>query len=346
MNPPGSDSLGRRHALRVHAAVALLLCCICVAAWAAGGAGTFWPKWVFLALGMLVAIHAALVEAAQVPDVKIRPLLIHAGLSAVAFVAVLAIWAISGHSSFWPAWVLVGLLALLGSHAILLFRADLVPGSDRSRLTERIEALTRTRAGAADAQADELRRIERNLHDGAQARLVSVSMSLGLARERIDDDPERARALIEEAQDSAMLANSELRSLVRGIAPPILADRGLAAAVEALPAGTGMQTSLDVDLRDRLPSAIEHAVYFVVSESVTNAAKHAGAERLTINIGADAGQVLVEVSDDGRGGADAGGSGLDGLRRRVEALDGDLEVLSPAGGGTTVRARMPLGSAA
>ncbi len=342
MQSPAHDLRSRRHALRIHAAVTALLCALCVVAWAAGGAGTFWPEWVFLSLGILLALHAAVLEISQLPEVRIRPLLIHAGLSALLFAFLLVIWALSGHSSFWPAWVLVGLLALFGAHAIMVFREDLAPGPGRSRLTERIDALTRTRAGAADAQADELRRIERNLHDGAQAWLVSVSMSLGMARERIDDDPERARRLIEEAQGSAMRANSELRSLVRGIAPPILVDRGLAAAVEALPAGTGMRASVDVDLADRLPSAVEHAAYFVVSESVTNAAKHGGAENIAISIARLGGEVVVEVADDGRGGADPHGSGLDGLRRRVEALDGTLEVTSPPGGPTSVRARIPV----
>lgn len=211
-------------------------------------------------------------------------------------------------------------------------------------LAERVDVLTTTRAGAVDAQAAELQRIERDLHDGAQARLVALAMSLGMAEEKLDSDPAQARELLAEARGEAKTALVELRDLARGIHPPILTDRGLEAAVSALAARSPIAVTIEAELGDRLPPAVEAAAYFLVAEALANATKHSGAQQVLVQLTRRGGVLVTEVADDGAGGADPQGSGLLGLRRRVEALDGTLRVVSPPGGGTTLRAELPCGS--
>jgi signal transduction histidine kinase len=219
--------------------------------------------------------------------------------------------------------------------------ARLVLGSDAEELEERVEVLTETRAGAVDAAAAELERIERNLHDGAQARLVALAMDLGMAEERFERDPEGARELVEKARDEAKQALSELRDLARGMRPALLAERGLAEAIRALAARTKLPTSVSVEPGQRVAPAVESAAYFVVAEALTNAVKHSGATRLTVEVTRDGDLLVVQVADDGIGGADPSGSGLSGLRKRIEALDGALRVASPAGGPTLLHAEIP-----
>ncbi|MFI6087511.1 sensor histidine kinase [Streptomyces sp. NPDC051218] len=214
-----------------------------------------------------------------------------------------------------------------------------------ARLTERVEELTVTRAGAVAAHGAELRRIERDLHDGTQARLVSMSMRVGLARRAFDKDPEAARKLLADAQDQAEEALTELRHVVRGIHPPILTDRGLAGAVRALAASSGLEVAVraeGVEEGPRAPAAVEAAAYFVVAEALTNAAKHSGAAEAAVELHRVAGMLRISVRDEGRGGADdAGGTGLLGMRRRVAALDGTVEVASPVGGPTVIEVELP-----
>ncbi|MFD3931584.1 histidine kinase [Streptomyces sp. NPDC058614] len=229
----------------------------------------------------------------------------------------------------------------------------LLKPSPKARLVERVEELTETRAGAIAAHGAELRRIERDLHDGTQARLVALSMRIGLAKRAYERDPEAARKLLDDAQDQAEEALTELRHVVRGIHPPILTDRGLAGAVRALAASGGVDATVRVDgLEDRHaggaddgprpPAAVEAAAYFVVAEALTNAAKHSGAERASVQLVRLPAGLRVVVRDEGRGGADeAGGSGLLGMRRRVAALDGTLLVTSPAGGPTVIEVELP-----
>ena len=193
-------------------------------------------------------------------------------------------------------------------------------------------------------QAAELRRIERDLHDGAQARLVALSMQLGRAEERLADQPEVAD-LVRRARGEAGAAIAELRDLARGIAPPVLADRGLAAAVESLGKRAPLPVSVTSDLAERPLPVVETAAYFVVAESLTNVAKHAPGASATVSLAQRDGHLLVEIADDGPGGADAGGAGLTGLRHRAEALDGTLAVIpGPGGTGTTIRVELPCGS--
>ncbi len=226
----------------------------------------------------------------------------------------------------------------LGLGLAQLARVLLAP-SERRRVAE----LERTRAGAVDSQAAELQRIERDLHDGAQARLVALAMDLGMAQEKLDSDPAGARALVAGAHGEAKRALAELRDLSRGIYPAILTDRGLGPALSSIAARNPVEVALDVNVDGRLPAATEAAAYFVVVEALTNVAKHSGAEHCRVRIVHRRDRLALEVSDDGEGGADAGGAGLTGLRQRVEALDGTLAV-AEAHPGTTIRAELPCAS--
>jgi signal transduction histidine kinase len=227
--------------------------------------------------------------------------------------------------------------------------AALLRPSPKALLAKRVEQLTQTRAGAIAAHSAELRRIERDLHDGAQARLVSLSMRIGLAKRAYERDPQAGRRLLDEAQEHAEQALAELRHVVRGIHPPILTDRGLAGAVRALAASSGLDVTVQADDLDdgpRAPVAVESAAYFVVAEALTNAARHSGSTRAAVSLTRTRTGLRVVVRDEGKGGAtldgaDAGGTGLPGMRRRVAALDGTLAVTSPAGGPTMIEAELP-----
>jgi signal transduction histidine kinase len=226
-----------------------------------------------------------------------------------------------------------------------LIRALLAP-SERAELAKRVQDLTESRAETVDTQAAELRRIERDLHDGAQARLVSLGMSLGLAEEQLETDPSQARQLLAEARASNSQALVELRDLVRGIHPPVLADRGLVGALQALVLATPLEVELVAEqVQARLPAAVESAAYFAVAEALTNVIKHSGARRARIEVRQTEATLRLLVSDDGQGGADAAsGSGLRGIQRRLSAFDGRLAVSSPPGGPTLLSMEVPCGS--
>ncbi len=210
--------------------------------------------------------------------------------------------------------------------------------------TDAYAQLTASRARIVEAGDAERRRLERNLHDGAQQRLVSLSLALRLARTRLESDPGSANALLEAASQELATALEELRELARGIHPAVLTDRGLAPALEALANRSPVPVAIHSVPEERLPAQVEAAAYYVVSESLANVAKYAGASRVDVSVFCQNGWALVEVADDGTGGADPGrGSGLLGLADRVEALAGNLDVESPAGSGTRVRARIPTG---
>lgn len=233
-------------------------------------------------------------------------------------------------------------------HGIALARAGLAArllGPNRAEVLEqRVQTLSETRAGAVDAAVTELQRVERDLHDGAQARLVALAMDLGLAEQRLAQaDPDTALEHVSAARGQARAAMAELRDLVRGIGPSILTDRGLDAALTALASGRTPPVDLRVEYPATEVGARETAAYFVVAEALTNARKHAQASRVSVHVYEDAArQLVVSVVDDGLGGADPlGGSGLAGLSKRVAALDGTLTVSSPQGGPTTVRAELP-----
>ena len=215
-----------------------------------------------------------------------------------------------------------------------------------AELAGRVEQLTQTRAVAVDTAAAELRRVERDLHDGAQARLVALGMSLRAAERLIPTSPQAAIALVAEARETSSKALTELRDLVRGVYPPVLADRGLADAVRALALDTPVRTETDIHLPGRLEAPVESACYFAIAEALTNVVKHSGARLVQIRIqysGRPApGLLRIEVTDNGTGGADpANGGGLAGVERRLATFDGILAVSSPVGGPTIIVMEIP-----
>jgi signal transduction histidine kinase len=334
------DAAQLRRALAIHGIATGGIAALLVTIWLLTGHGYFWPVWPILSLGLPLMLHTWVTLVRTQPEAVPNQLgpafVIHAGVSAAIGTFLTLIWAVAGASYFWPIWPMLALLVPVLIH--LVFR--LMGPVDDAALRHRIDVLTTSRAGALDAQEEELRRIERDLHDGAQARLVALGMNLGMAEQKLATEPDRVRELLAEARAGAREALEELRDLARGIHPPILADRGLGAAVAALAARSPVRVNVAVE-GERPPPAVESAAYFVASEALANASKHAGANRVDVSIVRTGGQLVVEVSDDGRGGADETGTGLLGLRRRVEALDGRLQVVSPEGGPTTIRAEMP-----
>ena len=229
----------------------------------------------------------------------------------------------------------------------LLLRTDaattrLLAGPQDTQLQQRIGELESSRADSVDHSAAELRRIERDLHDGAQAQLVALAMNLGLAQELVVRDPTAAAALIGEARDSSTTALAELRSLVRGIHPPVLADRGLTGGISALALAHPRDVEVDVDLDGRPPAPVESAVYFAVAEALTNSAKHAAAQHAWVWMRHDDGTLTVMVGDDGVGGAQlTPEGGLVGIERRLSAFDGTMSMVSPLGGPTIVTMKVP-----
>nr|WSW71496.1 sensor domain-containing protein [Streptomyces sp. NBC_00995] len=260
---------------------------------------------------------------------------------------VLKIWLIHGYPPAFLA-LLAGLallplfaypLGIMAAGRAALTRQSLCP--PEPGLDSRIRELGRSRMRLVDAFEAERRRIERDLHDGAQQRLVALSMTLGLAR--LEHPGEPLAGLLTRAHEEAGIALVEIRELIRGIHPQVLTDRGLQAAVEDIADRSVVPVEVDVDLPHRLPEAVETAVYFAVCEALANVAKHSGARRARVGGRTERGRLVVEVSDDGRGGADAGdGTGLQGVADRISVLDGRLLVSSPPGGPTVFRLQVPL----
>ncbi|PZF83294.1 sensor histidine kinase [Jiangella anatolica] len=219
--------------------------------------------------------------------------------------------------------------------------AAILGHSQTRRLAERVVEVEKTRAELIDHSAAEVRRIERDLHDGAQARIAAVGMNVGLAERLMRTDPAAAAELLREAREGTVSALEDLRSVVRGIHPPALADSGLTGAVEALAVALPAPVTVTLRLPERLPAPVESALYFAVAECLANAVKHAAATRMWVTGVAEPGRVRLVVGDDGRGGADPRGSGLAGIARRLAAFDGTVAVESPAGGPTTVSLEVP-----
>jgi signal transduction histidine kinase len=296
--------------------------------------------------------------------VALRMLVVAVFLAAIAAFALPLVWP-SLPSSVGPVWVGVvrvtdqtgaNLVAVEGGLVLVLWwlftpalmRADaslarwLLAPTERSRLARRVSELAETRAVSIDTQAAELRRIERDLHDGVQARLVALGMSLGMAEEAVASDPAAAKELLAEAKLATGTALAELRDVVRGIHPPVLADRGLDGAVRALALRTPVPTEVETELDGRLPPPVESAAYFAVAEALTNVIKHSGATRCWVRMRREGGSLEIVVGDDGAGGADpARGSGLEGIRRRLAPFDGTLHLDSPPGGPTALTIGIP-----
>jgi signal transduction histidine kinase len=326
--------------------LAFLAAVLLAAIWALDGQGYFWPAWAWLGLVVPVLLDYTADWAWRHPPGAVRRVACVWALVSVAAVILmltwLLTWLLAGAQRFWPAWALLGLATAGSAYSLIALHDRVLVARGRRALRARIDLLTRTRRQAVAAQAAELRRIERDLHDGAQARLVALTLQLGRAELRVQDQPD-VRELINDAQREAHHAIAELRDLARGIVPPLLADRGLAAAVQSLTERYGLGTKIEADARRSLAPAVESAAYFVIAEALTNTAKHAGARHSWVRLTDERRALVVLVGDDGRGGADAQGSGLAGLRARVEALDGSLRVQSPDGGGTIVEVSIPCG---
>jgi signal transduction histidine kinase len=236
---------------------------------------------------------------------------------------------------------------VLGLHRGLV-RSLLCTSAERE-LRRQVVELRESRAAVLDVEATELHRIERDLHDGAQQRLVALTMDLGRASERLDTDPEGARQLIREGQEQARQALAEIRDLVRGIAPSILLDRGVVAAIESISGRGPVPTRVIANLApgERFAPALERTAYFVAAEALANVAKHSGAARCEVRLRREAGSLVIEIEDDGSGGATPSvGGGLAGLEQRVQGVDGTFSISSPRGGPTVVRASIPLAPAA
>jgi len=246
----------------------------------------------------------------------------------------------------WPLAAVFGWLWLRFGRALLLGNAlltrSLLGPTESARLALRVRELAETRAETVDTQAAELRRIERDLHDGAQARLAALSMNLGMAEELVERDPATAQQLLTEAREAAGQALTELRDLVRGIHPPVLADRGLEGAVRALALACPLRVDVTTDLPGRPPAPVESAAYFAVAEALANVVKHSAATTAWVQVSYEKNGLHIFVGDDGIGGATVEpGGGLYGVQRRLAAFDGTLTVSSPGGGPTTVVMELP-----
>ncbi|MFI9200473.1 sensor histidine kinase [Streptomyces sp. NPDC053048] len=271
--------------------------------------------------------------------------------AAVAVTAFAWVWALPADYAVQDVYVTAAGLAGLYAAAWLsgvLARLDTRVAADRlgpsraERLARRVAEVTESRAGVVDAADAERRRIERDLHDGAQQRLVSLAVGLGLAKVTMPDLPDDARKVIDEAHREAKEAIAELQDLVRGLHPAVLEDRGLDAALSGLAGRAPLPVRVQVDLPVRPAPAVEAVAYFVVSEALANVVKHARASKADVSVREDRGILLVVVSDDGVGGADpSGGTGLAGLAKRVASVDGTFSFSSPAGGPTTVTVELP-----
>ena len=311
--------------LRRFAALAAVLL---AAIWALDGQGYFWPAWAWLGLAVPVLLDFTASWAWRHPRGAVRRVACVWALVSVAAVILLLTWLLTwllaGVHEFWPAWALLGLATAGSAYSLIALHDRVLVARGRRALRARIDLLTRTRRQAVDAQAAELQRIERDLHDGAQARLVALTLQLGRAELRVDDQPE-VRRLINDAQREAHHAIAELRDLARGIVPPLLADRGLVAAVESLAARYGLGTAIETTPLAAGSGGRERRLF----RDRRGADEHRQARRARrswVRLTDEHRALVVVVGDDGGGGADPKGSGLAGLRARVEALDGSLSV--------------------
>lgn len=325
------------------ASLSAIIALSCMAVWAAAGGGYFWPSWVILGCAAVLLPLLWWQHMRGKPNTSRTRVRGHLEVSGTLSAALVFVWAFTGAQGPWVLWSVIGLGVLLSLHALIDLRDEL-PHVGTRKLQQRVDILSRTRRQAVDAQGAELRRIERDLHDGAQARLVALTMLLGRAEAAVAHEP-RAAELVRAVREEANLAIRELRDLARGIAPPVLADRGLVAAVQSLTQhGRATLEVVGASVGPRPPPAVESAAYFVVAEALTNATKHAPRAAVRVRLAFAPDALTVDVIDDGPGGVDQTGSGVQGLRVRVEALDGTFNLTSPPGGPTHLHAEVPCAS--
>src|SRR5215207_2561829 len=267
---PGEPLDDRSAALAIPVTITALIGFFVTMIWGLTDSGEFWPMWVWFGLCIPLAVHGGLWSVwRSTPAGRGRALAVHAVITGVLAGILVVLWGLTGAHGAWPAIALLGPAAILATHAVgrgIWLRRG---GGRELELTERVDPLTRTPRSAPEAQAAELQRLERELHDGAQARLITLSMKLGMAQMLLVGQPEVAR-LLRSANDETRAAIAELRDLARGIAPPVLADRGLAAAVEALGVRAPVPVKVHSELSERPLPVVETAAYFVVAESLTN----------------------------------------------------------------------------
>jgi signal transduction histidine kinase len=297
-------------------------------------------------IGLAFGVFSLIIPLYGVEGIGLVPLWIWLGTDSYGYGVTWPISSVAEGFLSLPQGVLI--LAIGLAAAPYLRRADayfgrlLLAPTRNAQLRMRVTELTVTRADTVDAQAAELRRIERDLHDGAQARLVSLGMTIGLAEEMVSRDPAAARRLMAEAREVSSTALVELRHLVRGIHPPVLAERGLDGAVRALALHLRIPTNVDSEVTERLPTPVESAAYFAVAEALTNVTRHSGATFAYVSLRRNDDVLHLEVGDDGNGGADPGdGTGLNGIERRLAAFDGTMSLTSPPGGPTIVSMELP-----
>ncbi|MGY0233863.1 histidine kinase [Longispora urticae] len=321
--------------------VAVLAAVAAPAVWLTTGRGEFWPRWVWFGLAAALAGRAALHSAWRTPPGPRRWLAVHTAVFGVLVPAEFVIWGLSGGGFLWPVWALVVLGGAFTAHAWAVSR---LPPDREVELTRRVDTLVRTRRVVVDGRNAELKRIERDLHDGAQARLVSLGVSLGLAEHLVRTDPEAAIRMLGESRASVGATLEDLRTVMRQIRPPVLADRGLVGAVEALALDLAVPVTVGARLPGAVPESLEPAVYFAVAECLANVVKHSGARSARVDLAHADGRLTVTVTDDGRGGTAADrGSGLRGVADRLEVFDGRVRVDSPACAGTRVTIDVPCG---
>jgi signal transduction histidine kinase len=297
-------------------------------------------------IGLVLGVLSLVVPVYGIEGITLLPLWIWLGTDWYGYGVIWPITSVSEGLMSLPQGALILAIGLAAAPYLRrvdgLFARVLLAPTRNAELRQRVDQLTVTRADTVDAQAAELRRIERDLHDGAQARLVSLGMTIGLAEEMVGRDPETARKLLAEAREVSTTALVELRHLVRGIHPPVLAERGLDGAVRALALNLRIPTSVDSTAVGRLAVPVESAAYFVVAEALANVTVHSGASFAYVSIRRDDDRLHLEVGDDGHGGADpAGGTGLRGIERRLAAFDGTMALSSPPGGPTVVTMELP-----
>ncbi|MBU2666045.1 sensor histidine kinase [Actinoplanes bogorensis] len=318
---------------RLLVATAVALSVAATAVWAvAGPAGEFWPRWVYFGFGTVAAGVFVFRRAGRVSSGRRRGLALNVAFCGLLLAVDLTVYVLSGGGYFWPVWTALAVAVLLSVHAYLVSR--------ESELLDRVTSLTRSRRAAVDRQAAELKRVERDLHDGAQARMVSLALTLGMASDLLRRDPDTAERLLGEARSTARAALDDMRAVMHSIHPPVLADRGLVDAVRALVLDLSLPTTVEGEVASALTPAVETAAYFAVAECLGNIVKHSGATSASVRFEPP---LRATVIDNGHGGADpAAGSGLRGITDRLEAVDGRLDVTSPPGGPTKITITIPV----